>query len=387
MRLPIYCDYAATTPMDPRVAEVLMQYLTQDGEFGNPASTTHDYGLRARAAVDKARARVAALINAEPAEIIWTSGATESNNLALFGAAQFYARRGKHIITLNTEHMAVLDTCDALMSEGFDVAVLEVGADGLVDINKVEKAMRDDTVLISVMMVNNETGVIQDVAKIGELARSRGIKFHVDAAQAAGKIPIDVRAMKIDLLSLSAHKVYGPKGMGALFVSQAPKVRLHARMYGGGQERGLRSGTLPTHQIAAMGAAFALAKDEMTAESTRLWSLRKRLLAGIDALGEVYHNGHPTQSVPGIMNVSFNFIDAEALMSALTEVAVSSSSACTTGSLETSHVLRAMGVNDVLARSSIRLSIGRFTTEEEIDCVIEHIIKQVTRLRALSPLS
>ena len=383
----IYCDYAATTPIDPHVAEVMNQYLTLDGVFGNPSSTSHSFGQKAKLAVEQARSEVADLINASPEEIIWTSGATESDNLALFGAARFHARRGKHIITLKTEHRAVLDACIELEREGFEVTYLDVEANGLLDIKKLEAAIRDDTILLSVMLVNNEIGVVQDVQMIGALAREHGIVFHVDGAQACGKMIVDVKAMNIDLFSMSAHKVYGPKGIGALFVSRDPKVRLQALQYGGGQERGLRSGTLPTHQIVAMGVAFSLAKTKLAKECVRLQEFRDRLLSGLMALGDVFLNGSQTQCVPGIVNVSFNFIDGEALMTALTDVAVSSGSACTTESLEPSYVLKAIGVNDLLASSAVRFSVGRFTTEEEIDRVVAHLAEQVRRLRELSPLS
>lgn len=381
MKQPVYCDYAATTPMDPRVADVLNKALTLDGDFGNPASTSHIYGQRAKTLVETARAQVASEINASPEEIIWTSGATESNNLALFGVTRFYHRRGKHVITLKTEHPAVLDACKQLEREGVEVTYLDVQASGLVDLNVLENAMRDDTVMVSIMLVNNEIGVMQDVAAIGKMTRERGIVFHVDAAQAVGKVPVDVRAMNIDLLSMSAHKVYGPKGIGALFVSREPHIRLQAINFGGGQERGLRAGTLPTHQIAAMGEAFAIAEKEQGAESVWLRAYREKLLKGLFAIGDVSLNGCDEQCVPGIINVSFNGVDGEALMTALTDVAVSSGSACATQSMAPSPVLMALGVPDALARSAIRFSIGRFTTEEDIDCVVAHVQQVVRTLR------
>lgn len=383
----IYCDYAATTPMDARVAKVMNKYLTLDGVFANPSSTSHRLGQAARHAVEAAREQVASLINASPAEIIWTSGATESNNLALFGAARFHVRRGKHIVTVKTEHRAVLDVCKELERAGFDVTYLSVDQEGLLDIQQLKKALREDTILVSVMLVNNEIGVMQDIQSISQLTRARGIIFHVDGAQACGKMPVDVKAMGVDLFSMSAHKVYGPKGMGALYVSNNPKIRLQALQFGGGQERGLRSGTLATHQIAAMGEAFLIAKNELAGESERLRKFRDQLLAGFMVLGGVFLNGRASQSVPGIINVSFNHIDGSALMAALTDIAVSSGSACSSESLEPSFVMKALGVQDILANSAIRFSIGRFTTQDEIFQIIAQVQEQVKRLRELSPLS
>jgi cysteine desulfurase len=386
MKKPIYLDYAATTPMDPRVADKMMQYMTLDGEFGNPASRSHSFGWNAEAAVEEARKHVADLVNANPKEIIWTSGATESDNLAIKGAAHFYQKKGKHLITCKTEHKAVLDTCRQLEREGYEVTYLDPAPTGLIDLKTLEEAIREDTILISIMHVNNEIGVIQDIAAIGELARSRGVLFHVDAAQSAGKVPIDVQAMKVDLMSFSAHKVYGPKGMGALFVRRKPRVRLEAQIHGGGHERGMRSGTLPTHQIVGMGEAFRIAKAEMAADNERIRCLRDKLYKGIKDIEEVYINGDIEHGVPNIFNVSFNFVEGESLIMALKDLAVSSGSACTSASLEPSYVLRALGRNDELAHSSIRFSIGRFSTEEEIDYAVEQITKSIAKLRELSPL-
>jgi cysteine desulfurase len=383
---PIYMDYAATTPMDPRVAEKMMQYLTPDGEFGNPASRSHAYGWDAEAAVEEARKQVAALVNANPKEIIWTSGATESDNLAIKGAAHFYGKKGKHIITSKTEHKAVLDSCRQLEREGFEVTYLDPEPTGLIDLAKLEAAIRDDTILISIMHVNNETGVIQDIAAIGELARSKKIIFHVDAAQSAGKVEIDLDQLKVDLMSFSGHKIYGPKGIGALYVRRKPRVRLEAQMHGGGHERGMRSGTLATHQIVGMGEAFRIAKEEMAADNARITALRDRLLDGVKDLEEVYINGDMAHGVPNILNISFNYVEGESLIMALKDIAVSSGSACTSASLEPSYVLRALGRNDELAHSSIRFSIGRFTTEEEIDYAIDHVREAIGKLRELSPL-
>ncbi|MGD8998957.1 MAG: IscS subfamily cysteine desulfurase [Granulosicoccaceae bacterium] len=386
MKLPIFLDYSATTPVDPRVAEKMMACLTLDGNFGNPASRSHAYGWNAEEAVENARKQVADLINADPREIIWTSGATESDNLAIKGAAHFYQKKGKHIITVKTEHKAVLDSCRQLEREGFEVTYMDPEENGLLDLDKLEQAMRDDTILVSVMHVNNEIGVIQDIAAIGELCRSRGVIFHVDGAQSAGKVEIDMQKMKVDLMSFSAHKIYGPKGIGALYVRRKPRVRLEAQMHGGGHERGLRSGTLPTHQIVGMGEAFRLAREEMAADNARLVVLRQRLLDGIKDIEEVYINGDMEHRIPGNLNISFNFVEGESLMMALKDLAVSSGSACTSASLEPSYVLRAIGRNDELAHSSIRFTIGRFTTEEEIDYTIDLLHKHIEKLRELSPL-
>lgn len=386
MKLPIYLDYSATTPVDPRVAEKMMQYLTLDGIFGNPASRSHRFGWQAEEAVDEARNHIAELIGADPREIVFTSGATESNNLAIKGIAHFYRNQGKHIITCKTEHKAVLDPCRYLESDGFEVTYLDPLPNGLVTLDQIRDAMRDDTILVSLMHVNNEIGVIQDVAAIGELCRSRKIFFHVDAAQSAGKLPIDVEAMKIDLLSMSAHKIYGPKGIGALYVRRKPRVRLEAQMHGGGHERGMRSGTLPTHQIVGMGEAFRLAGLEMAEESARILALRNRLWQGLQNIEEVHINGDLEQRVPGNLNVSFAYVEGESLMMGLKDLAVSSGSACTSASLEPSYVLRALGMSDELAHSSIRFSIGRFTTAEEIDYTISLIQKEIGRLREMSPL-
>jgi len=383
---PIYMDYAATTPMDPRVAKKMMAYMTPDGEFGNPASRSHPYGWNAEAAVEEARKNVAALVNANPKEIIWTSGATESDNLAIKGAAHFYHKKGKHIITCKTEHKAVLDSCRQLEREGYEVTYLDPEPTGLVDLGKLEDAIRDDTILISIMHVNNELGVIQDISAIGELARSKGIIFHVDAAQSAGKTKIDLSELKVDLMSFSAHKIYGPKGMGALYVRRKPRIRLEAQMHGGGHERGMRSGTLATHQIVGMGEAFRIAKEDMAKDEAHIATLRDRLYDGVRDLEEVYVNGDMAHSVPNIFNISFNYVEGESLIMALKDMAVSSGSACTSASLEPSYVLRALGRNDELAHSSIRFSIGRFTTEEEVDYVISHVREAIEKLRALSPL-
>ena len=383
---PIYMDYAATTPMDPRVAKKMTQYLTPDGEFGNPASRSHSYGWNAEAAVEEARKQVADLVNANPKEIIWTSGATESDNLAIKGAAHFYSKKGKHIITSKTEHKAVLDSCRQLEREGFDVTYLDPEPSGLIDLAKLEAAIRDDTILISIMHVNNELGVIQDIKAIGELTRSKGIIFHVDAAQSAGKTEIDLSTLKVDLMSFSAHKIYGPKGMGALYVRRKPRIRLEAQMHGGGHERGMRSGTLATHQIVGMGEAFRIAKEDMAKDKAHITALRDRLLDGFNDLEEVYINGDIAHSVPNVLNISFNYVEGESLIMALRDMAVSSGSACTSASLEPSYVLRALGRNDELAHSSIRFSMGRFTTEEEVDYVISHVRKAIAKLRELSPL-
>ncbi|AET92434.1 cysteine desulfurase [Burkholderia sp. YI23] len=381
---PIYMDYSATTPVDMRVVEKMVPYLYE--RFGNPASRSHAYGWEAEEAVETARRHVAALLHADPREIVWTSGATEGNNLAIKGAANFYKARGRHIVTVKTEHKAVLDTCRELERQGFDVTYLDVGHDGLLDISAVRAALRADTILVSVMMVNNETGVIQPVAGIGALCREKGIVFHCDAVQAAGKIAIDVHALNVDLLTVTAHKVYGPKGIGALYVRRKPRVRIEAQMHGGGHERGMRSGTLPTHQIVGMGEAFRLAKEEMEGESRRVRALRDRLLAGLLQLDEVFVNGDLTQRIAHNLNVSFNFVEGESLIMGMKGVAVSSGSACTSASLEPSYVLRALGRSDELAHSSIRFTLGRFTTEDEVDEVIRQVRETVIRLRALSPL-
>ncbi|MCG9729740.1 IscS subfamily cysteine desulfurase [Shewanella sp. Isolate13] len=386
MKLPIYLDYAATTPVDPRVAEKMMQCLTMDGIFGNPASRSHRYGWQAEEAVDIARNQVAELINADPREIVFTSGATESDNLAIKGVAHFYHKKGKHIITSKTEHKAVLDTCRQLEREGYEVTYLQPEPSGLIPLSMIEDAMREDTILVSIMQVNNEIGVIQDIDAIGELCRSRKIIFHVDAAQSAGKLPIDVQATKVDLMSISGHKMYGPKGIGALYVSRKPRIRLEAAMHGGGHERGMRSGTLATHQIVGMGEAAAIAKADMETDNERIRRLRDKLWNGIKHIEETYINGDMEKRACGSLNVSFNFVEGESLMMALKDLAVSSGSACTSASLEPSYVLRALGLNDEMAHSSIRFSIGRFTTDEEIDHAIETIKESIGNLREMSPL-
>ncbi|NRR67105.1 IscS subfamily cysteine desulfurase [Yersinia pestis] len=385
-KTPIYLDYAATTPVDPRVAEKMMQYLTLDGIFGNPASRSHKFGWQAEEAVDIARNDVAALVGADPREIVFTSGATESDNLAIKGAANFYQKKGKHIITCKTEHKAVLDSCRQLEREGFEVTYLAPQPNGIIDLKQLEATMREDTILVSIMHVNNEIGVVQDIAEIGEMCRSRGIIFHVDATQSVGKLPIDLSKLKVDLMSFSAHKVYGPMGIGALFVRRKPRIRIEAQQHGGGHERGMRSGTLPVHQIVGMGEAYRIAKEEMESEAARLRSLRLRLWNGIKDIEEVYLNGSLENGAPGILNVSFNYVEGESLIMALKDLAVSSGSACTSASLEPSYVLRALGMNDELAHSSIRFSLGRFTTEEEIDYAIALVHKSIGRLRDLSPL-
>ena len=386
MKKPIYLDYSATTPVDPRVADKLCKFLTLDGEFGNPASRSHVFGWHADDAVEEARAQVAALIGADAKEIVWTSGATESNNLAIKGAAQFYKGKGKHLVTCKTEHKAVLDTCRHLEREGFEVTYLDPEPNGLVDLAKLEAALRPDTILVSLMHVNNEIGVIQDIGNIGKLCRTKGVLFHTDAAQSAGKVPIDVNAMNIDLLSLSAHKVYGPKGIGALYVRRKPRVRLEAQMHGGGHERGMRSGTLPVHQCVGMGEAFRIAKTEMAPESERIRMLRDRLYNGLKGIEEVYVNGDMDRRIAGNLNISFNFVEGESLIMALKDIAVSSGSACTSASLEPSYVLRALGRNDELAHSSIRFTLGRFTTEEDVDYTIKLVKEKIGKLRELSPL-
>ncbi len=386
MNLPIYLDYSATTPVDRRVAEKMLQFLTLDGTFGNPASRSHRFGWEAEEATDIARNQIATLIGADAREIVFTSGATESDNLAIKGAATFYQKKGRHIITSKTEHKAVLDACRQLEREGFEVTWLAPQHNGLLDLKVLEAAMRDDTVLVSVMHVNNEIGVIQDIGAIGELCRARGIIFHVDATQSVGKLPINLSELKVDLMSFSAHKLYGPKGIGGLYVCRKPRIRLEAQIHGGGHERGMRSGTLPVHQIVGMGEACRIAKEEMAAEMVRLRVLRNRLWNGIKDIEEVYLNGDLERGAPGILNVSFNYVEGESLIMALKDLAVSSGSACTSASLEPSYVLRALGMNDELAHSSIRFSLGRFTTEEEIDYAIDLVHKSINRLRDLSPL-
>ncbi|UJF18970.1 IscS subfamily cysteine desulfurase [Vibrio sp. SS-MA-C1-2] len=386
MKLPIYLDYSATCPVDPRVAEKMVECLTLDGNFGNPASRSHRYGWQAEEAVDTAREQIADVLNADPREIVFTSGATESDNLAIKGIAHFYGKKGKHIITCKTEHKAVLDPCRQLEREGFEVTYLEPEANGLIDLNKLQAAMRDDTILVSIMHVNNEIGVIQDITAIGELCRERKIYFHVDAAQSAGKLPIDVKEMKVDLISISGHKIYGPKGIGALYVRRKPRIRLESQMHGGGHERGMRSGTLPTHQIVGLGEAMRIAKEEMTKDYQHSLDLRQRFLDGIKDMEAVYVNGDLEQRVANNLNVSFAFVEGESLLMALKDLAVSSGSACTSASLEPSYVLRALGLDDELAHSSIRFSFGRFTTEEEIDHAISCVRQAVGKLREMSPL-
>jgi cysteine desulfurase len=381
---PVYMDYSATTPIDPRVADKMIPYLRE--QFGNPASRSHMYGWTAEKAVEEARAHVAALVNADPREIIWTSGATESNNLAIKGAAQFYKTKGKHIITVKTEHKAVLDTVRELERQGFDATYLQPQDNGLITVQQLADAIRPDTILVSVMLVNNEIGVIQPIDEIGELCRSKGIIFHCDAAQATGKVKIDLEKTKVDLMTFTAHKTYGPKGVGALYVRRKPRVRIEAQMHGGGHERGLRSGTLPTHQIVGMGEAFRLAKEEMDDEIVRIRALRDRLARGLTEMEEVYVNGDLEHRVPHNLNVSFNYVEGESLIMAVKDLAVSSGSACTSASLEPSYVLRALGRSDELAHSSIRFTFGRFTTEEDIDFTIGLIKEKVAKLRELSPL-
>jgi cysteine desulfurase len=385
IKTPIYLDYSATTPVDPRVAEKMIPYLTE--HFGNPASRSHVFGWVAEKAVETARAQVAELVNCDPKEIIWTSGATESDNLAIKGAAHFYAAtKGRHILTISTEHKAVLDTVRELERQGFEATYLDPEPDGLVDLEKFKAALRPDTVVASVMLVNNEIGVIQDIEAIGHLCRANGTIFHVDAAQATGKVEIDLQKLPVDLMSFSAHKTYGPKGIGALFVRRKPRIRLEAQMHGGGHERGLRSGTLPTHQIVGMGEAFRIAGEEMAAEYARILKLRNKLLAGLQSIEEVYVNGSLERRVPHNLNMSFNFVEGESLIMAVKDIAVSSGSACTSASLEPSYVLRALGRSDELAHSSIRFSIGRFTTEEEIDYTVALVRAKIGKLRELSPL-
>jgi len=386
MKLPIYMDYSATTPVDPRVAEKMCACLTPDGIFGNPASRSHAFGWAAEEAVETARRQIAALVNADPKEIAFTSGATESDNLAIKGAAQFYQKRGRHIVTCKTEHKAVLDTCRQLEREGFEVTYLDPEPNGLIDLRKLDAAIRDDTVLVSIMHVNNEIGVIQDIAAIGELTRERKTLLHVDAAQSTGKVHIDLERMPVDLMSFSAHKTYGPKGIGALYVRRKPRVRLEAQMHGGGHERGLRSGTLPVHQIVGMGEAFRIAGEEMDADNQRVLVLRQRLWDGIRGIDQVFLNGDEEHRVAGNLNVSFAYVEGESLIMALKDLAVSSGSACTSASLEPSYVLRAIGREDELAHSSIRFTLGRFSTAEEVDYAVGKIREQVGRLRELSPL-
>ena len=384
MKQPIYLDYSATTPVDPRVAAKMIPFLTEN--FGNAASRSHSYGWTSEAAVENARAEVAKLVNCDAKEIVWTSGATESINLALKGAANFYQTKGKHVITIKTEHKATLDTVRELERQGFEATYLDVKTDGLIDMVAFKAALRADTILVSVMMVNNEIGVIQPIAEIGEICRERGIIFHVDSAQATGKVPIDLQTLKVDLMSFSAHKTYGPKGMGALYVRRKPRIRLEAQMHGGGHERGFRSGTLATHQIVGMGEAFRIARLEMATENERIRMLRDKLLAGVKGMEEVYVNGDMENRVPHNLNVSFNFVEGESLIMGIKELAVSSGSACTSASLEPSYVLRALGRNDELAHSSIRFTIGRFTTEADIDFAIKLLNERIQKLRDMSPL-
>ena len=386
MTIPTYMDYSATTPVDERVASMMMKYLTMDGDFGNPASNSHYYGWQADEAIKTARKQVADLIGANPKEIVWTSGATESDNLAIKGIAHFYKKKGKHIITLKTEHKAVLDTCRQLEREGYEVTYLDPMISGLLDLNVLKDAIREDTVLVSIMHVNNEIGVIQDIEAIGNLCHKHKIFFHVDAAQSAGKVAIDLSKLPVDLMSFSAHKIYGPKGIGALYVRRKPRVRLEAQMHGGGHERGMRSGTLATHQIVGMGKAFAIAQDEMAEENKRIAVLRDRLLAGFINMEEVVINGDEKQRIPGNLNISFNYVEGESLMMAINDIAVSSGSACTSASLEPSYVLRALGLSDELAHSSIRFTIGRYTTEADVDKAIVLVREKVQKLRDLSPL-
>ena len=386
MLTPTYLDYSSTTPVDARVAKKMANYLTMEGDFGNAASRSHYFGWQAEKAVHEARSQVADLVGADPREIVWTSGATESNNLAIKGIAHFYQKRGKHIITLKTEHKAVLDTCRQLEREGFEVSYLDPLPDGLLDLDLLKKTIREDTILASFMHVNNEIGVIQDLQSIGDVCRANKVFFHVDAAQSAGKIEIDLTSLPVDLMSFSAHKIYGPKGMGALYVSRKPRVRLEAQIHGGGHERGMRSGTLATHQIVGMGEAFAIAKAEMKEEQARTLKLRQRLYAGFSDMEEVVVNGDLDQRISGNLNISFNYVEGESLMMAISNVAVSSGSACTSSSLEPSYVLRALGLSDELAHSSIRFSVGRYTTEKDIDDAIALVKEKVEKLRDLSPL-
>jgi len=384
MKRPVYLDYSATTPVDPRVVDAMLPFLRED--FGNPASRSHAYGWKAEEAVEQARAHVAALVNCDPKEIVWTSGATESINLALKGAAQFYKEKGRHVITVKTEHKATLDTCRELEREGFEVTYLDVKDSGLIDWSVFEASVRPDTILVSVMFVNNEIGVIQDIARIAEFCRAKGIIVHVDSAQATGKVAIDLQPLKVDLMSFSAHKTYGPKGIGALFVRRKPRIRIEAQIHGGGHERGMRSGTLPTHQIVGMGEAFRIAKAEMATENERIRALRDRLWTGLSQMEAVYINGDLESRVPHNLNVSFNYVEGESLLMGIKDVAVSSGSACTSASLEPSYVLRALGRSDELAHSSIRFSVGRFTTQEDIDFTVALLKEKVAKLREMSPL-
>jgi cysteine desulfurase len=384
VKLPIYMDYSATTPVDPRVAQKMIPYLTE--HFGNPASRSHPFGWEAEAAVEQAREQVAALVHCDAKELVWTSGATESINLALKGAANFYVSKGKHIVTVKTEHKATLDTCRELERHGFEVTYLDVEPNGLLDLEKFKAALRPDTVLVSVMLVNNEIGVIQDISAIGEVCRQRGIILHVDSAQATGKVVIDLEKLKVDLMSFSAHKTYGPKGVGALYVRRKPRVRIEAQIHGGGHERGMRSGTWPTHQIVGMGEAFRIAREEMATENARIRVLRDRLWHGLSDIEEVFLNGDMERRVPHNLNVSFNFVEGESLIMAIKDIAVSSGSACTSASLEPSYVLRALGRSDELAHSSIRFTVGRFTTEAEVDYTVDLIKRKIAKLRDLSPL-
>jgi len=384
MKRPVYLDYSATTPVDPRVVDAMLPFLRED--FGNPASRSHAYGWKAEEAVEQARAHVAALVNCDPKEIVWTSGATESINLALKGAAQFYKEKGRHVITVKTEHKATLDTCRELEREGFEVTYLDVKDNGLIDWSVFEASVRPDTILVSVMFVNNEIGVIQDIGRIAEFCRAKGIIVHVDSAQATGKVAIDLQPLKVDLMSFSAHKTYGPKGIGALFVRRKPRIRIEAQIHGGGHERGMRSGTLPTHQIVGMGEAFRIAKAEMATENERIRALRDRLWTGLSQMEAVYINGDLESRVPHNLNVSFNYVEGESLLMGIKDVAVSSGSACTSASLEPSYVLRALGRSDELAHSSIRFSVGRFTTQEDIDFTVALLKEKVAKLREMSPL-
>lgn len=386
LNIPIYLDYSATTPCDERVAKSMADCLTLQGNFGNPASRSHPFGWKAEEAVEEARRNVAELLGAVPKEIIWTSGATESDNLAIKGAALFNQKKGKHIITMKTEHKAVLDTCRELERQGFEVSYMDPMENGLLDIEAFKKEIREDTTVVSIMHVNNEIGVVQDIAAIGAITREKGIIFHVDAAQSPGKVAIDVDEMNVDLMSLCAHKVYGPKGIGALYVRRKPRIRLEAQIHGGGHERGMRSGTLPTHQIVGMGEAFRIAREEMTTEAAHMRKLRDRLWNGVKDMEEIYLNGDLEQRIPGNLNISFNFVEGESLIMSLKDIAVSSGSACTSSSLEPSYVLRAIGRNDELAHSSIRFTMGRFSTEEEVDFTIGKVREAVEKLRSLSPL-
>ena len=386
MKLPIYLDYASTTPVDPRVVTKMQECLSLEGNYGNPASRSHEFGWKAEEAVEEARANVASLVNCDHREIVWTSGATESDNLAIKGAARFYRKKGNHIITSKLEHKAVLDSCRQLEREGFEVTYLDPDATGIIKPEELVKNIKDETILVSLMQVNNEIGVINDIAALGEITRENGIVFHVDAAQSTGKVPIDLANLKVDLMSFSAHKTYGPKGVGALFVRRKPRVRLEAMIHGGGHERGMRSGTLPTHQIVGMGEAFKLAEKEMSADNERVSALREKFWQGLKDIEEVHLNGHEEKRAAGFLNVSFNFIEGESLIMALKDIAVSSGSACTSASLEPSYVLRALGLKDELAHSSIRFALGRFTTEQEVDYTINLVKDSVRKLRELSPL-